>query len=88
MMDKEKLRKLAEKDPYDFNNKQFASFAARAAEQGLSVLLPGHAGIATFLRAPYRPDLSDCDIAIIGVPGRKVHHLLAKHGNNGHKQNA
>ena len=45
-------------------------------------LLPRYAGIPTFMRCPYQEDLSDLDIALIGIPfdGGVTNRTGARHG--------
>ena len=67
-MDMEKLKQLGEKDMFDIKNKQLASYMTREFQENPQWAAPPYAGIATLLGAGHNPDLSDCDIALIGLP--------------------
>jgi agmatinase len=48
--------------------KNVEDFLRELLESGSPLLLPGYSGISTFLRTPLRQDLSEIDIALVGVP--------------------
>lgn len=67
-MDMEKLKQLGEKDMFDIKNKQLAAYMMREFQENPQLAAPPYAGIPTFLGAHYNPDLSECDIALVGLP--------------------
>lgn len=67
-MDIKKLRQLGEKDMFDIKNKRLAAYMMREFQQNPQWAAPPYAGIATLLGARHNPDLSDCDIALLGLP--------------------
>ena len=48
--------------------KNVEAFLRELLESGSPMLLPGYSGIPTFMRTPAQEELSDLDIALIGVP--------------------
>jgi agmatinase len=55
-------------EPEEEMDEKFAAYLARAFREDDPVLQPRYAEIATFMRTPYRPDLQDVEIGLIGVP--------------------
>jgi len=67
-MNHEKIKKLAEKDPFDFRYKKAGEFFIKLVEEDSPMIQPPYMEIATFMRTPYVPNLENIDIALIGVP--------------------
>jgi len=67
-MDMEKLKQLGEKDMFDIKNKRLAEYMMKEFQENPQLAAPSYAGIPTFLAARHNPDLSECDIALIGLP--------------------
>ena len=67
-MDMEKLRQLGEKDMFDIKNKRLAAYLQSKFQENPQWAAPPYSGIPTLLGACHNPDLSDCDIALIGLP--------------------
>ncbi len=67
-MNKEKLKKLAEKDPFDFRYQAAGEFFLKLVEEDSPMIQPPYMEIATFMRTPYVPNFENIDIALIGVP--------------------
>jgi agmatinase len=49
-------------------DEKFAAYLTRAFREDSPILQPRYAEIPTFMRTPYRPDLQDVEIGLIGVP--------------------
>ena len=67
-MNHEKIKKLAEKDPFVFRHKKAGEFLVRLYEEDSPMIQPPYVEIATFMRTPYVPNFENIDIALIGVP--------------------
>jgi agmatinase len=63
-----KLDELAKRDPFDLKHREVLQYYAEDAQRGGVAAQPPYAELPTLLRAPYRPDLSEVDIALLGVP--------------------
>ena len=63
-----KLDELAKRDPFDLKHREALRYYAEDAQRGGVAAQPPYAELPTLLRAPYRPDLSEVDIALLGVP--------------------
>ena len=63
----EKYRKLADRNLWDIKEEKFRSFYQRAAAEGVELVSNNFNTLGMF-RAPHRKDLTDVDIAIVGVP--------------------
>ena len=63
-------------------DEKFAAYLARAFQEDSPILQPRYAEIPTFMRMPYRPDLQDVEIGLIGVPFDLgvTHRPGARHG--------
>jgi agmatinase len=63
-----KLDDLAAKNPFDFKHREVLRYFAEDAERGGGATEPPYSEIPTLLRAPYERDLSQVDLALVGVP--------------------
>ena len=63
----EKYRKLADRNLWDIKEEKFRSFYQRAVAEGVELVSNNFNTLGMF-RAPHRKDLTDVDIAIVGVP--------------------
>ena len=62
-----KYKMLASKGLWDIEHKEFNNFYKRAREEGVE-LVSNNFNLLGMFRAPHRKDLSDVDLAIVGVP--------------------
>ena len=60
--------KSLDKPAFEFANKRVQTFFDRAAEQGYNLDTTGFLAHPGFFQAPYRRDLTDVDIAMVGSP--------------------
>jgi agmatinase len=67
-MDPKKLEELSQLNILEQKNRQLSDYIARSLEANPALYAPTYTSISTFMRAPYQPDFTDCDIAMIGVP--------------------
>ena len=67
-MNKEKIKKLAQLNPFEFLNKEAGDFLLNKLQDDSPMLQPPYMEIATFMRTPYVQNLQNIDIALVGVP--------------------
>lgn len=63
----ERYRRLADKDLFDSNDEKIHAFYKRALEEGLT-LVNSSINLNGMFLAPYRNELTDVDIVLVGVP--------------------
>ena len=63
----DKYRRLANRRMWDLDHKGFHQFYNRALEEGVEIISNNYSNLGMF-RAPHRKDLTDVDLAIVGVP--------------------
>ncbi|MBU0972942.1 MAG: agmatinase [Proteobacteria bacterium] len=62
-------KKYSDRSPLEFENPEIVNFFERMLmENNFKHLVQSYSGMPTFLKTPYNPDLSQCDIALIGIP--------------------